>query len=84
MNYYYDEQIDDCPIHKDQQSDLSFTLELSIPIGFDKPHAHWVGTSPDNRFAFVPDLGMDQVVIYRLNARDFDVLEFDFVKVHQI
>jgi len=41
MNYYYDEQTDNCPIHKDQQTDLSFTLELSIPIGFDKPHAHW-------------------------------------------
>lgn len=34
----------------------------------DKPHAHWIGTSPDNRFVFVPDLGMDQVVIYRLDA----------------
>jgi 6-phosphogluconolactonase len=33
----------------------------------DKPHAHWVGTSPDNRFVFVPDLGMDQVLIYRLD-----------------
>ena len=29
----------------------------------DNPHAHWVGTSPDNRFVFVPDLGMDKVVI---------------------
>ena len=27
-------------------------------------HAHWTGFSPDNRFAFVPDLGLDQVVIY--------------------
>jgi len=33
----------------------------------DKPHAHWVGTSPDNRFVFVPDLGMDRVVIYQLD-----------------
>ena len=32
-----------------------------------KPHAHWAGVSPDNRFAFVPDLGMDKVVIYRLD-----------------
>lgn len=31
----------------------------------DAPHAHWVGFSPDNRFAFVPDLGLDQVVIYK-------------------
>lgn len=34
----------------------------------DKPHAHWVGTSPDNRFVFVPDLGMDQVLIYALDV----------------
>jgi len=32
------------------------------------PHAHWVGTSPDNRFVFVPDLGLDRVVIYRLDV----------------
>lgn len=30
-------------------------------------HAHWVGFAPDNRFAFVPDLGLDQVVIYRVD-----------------
>ena len=34
----------------------------------NSPHAHWTGTSPDNRFAFVPDLGLDKVVIYKLNA----------------
>lgn len=34
----------------------------------DKSHAHWVGTSPDNRFAFVPDLGLDKVAIYQLDA----------------
>jgi 6-phosphogluconolactonase len=34
----------------------------------DASHAHWTGVSPDNRFAFVPDLGLDQVVIYRLDA----------------
>jgi 6-phosphogluconolactonase len=31
------------------------------------PHAHWVGTDPGNRFLFVPDLGMDQVVIYEMD-----------------
>ncbi len=31
-------------------------------------HAHWTGTSPDDRFAFVPDLGMDRVVIWKLDA----------------
>ncbi|MCH8219352.1 MAG: lactonase family protein, partial [Planctomycetes bacterium] len=34
----------------------------------DKSHAHWVGTSPDNRFVFVPDLGLDKVAIYQLDA----------------
>lgn len=49
--------------------------ELATPAGSgvvprrqDAPHAHWVGTSPDNRFVFVPDLGMDKVVIYQLDA----------------
>jgi 6-phosphogluconolactonase len=32
------------------------------------PHAHAVVLSPDNRFLFVPDLGMDQVKIYRVDA----------------
>jgi 6-phosphogluconolactonase len=31
------------------------------------PHAHQVVLSPDNRFAFVPDLGMDSVMIYRFD-----------------
>jgi 6-phosphogluconolactonase len=32
------------------------------------PHAHWVGFSPDNQFAFVPDLGLDKVMIYKVDA----------------
>lgn len=39
-----------------------------VPRRQDSPHAHWVGTSPDNRFAFVPDLGLDQVVIWKLDV----------------
>jgi len=31
------------------------------------PHAHQVVLSPDNRFAFVPDLGLDSVMIYRFD-----------------
>jgi 6-phosphogluconolactonase len=31
------------------------------------PHAHAVTLSPDNRFVFVPDLGLDQVLSYRLD-----------------
>ena len=36
----------------------------------DSPHPHWTGYSPDGRFAFVPDLGLDQIVIYRVNEND--------------
>ena len=32
-------------------------------------HPHWVGTSPDNRFMFVPDLGKDAVVVYQLDTK---------------
>lgn len=33
----------------------------------DKPHPHSVTISPDNRFAFVADLGLDRVLAYRLD-----------------
>lgn len=39
----------------------------------DASHAHWVGFSPDNRFAFVPDLGLDQVVIYQIDAANSQI-----------
>jgi 6-phosphogluconolactonase len=32
------------------------------------PHAHWIGTSPDNRFALVADLGLDQILAYHFNS----------------
>jgi 6-phosphogluconolactonase len=32
------------------------------------PHAHWIGTSPDNRFVLAADLGLDEVLTYRFNA----------------
>ncbi|MBN2293758.1 MAG: lactonase family protein, partial [Pirellulales bacterium] len=31
------------------------------------PHPHWVGVDPTNRFLLVPDLGMDRVMIYRMD-----------------
>ncbi len=31
------------------------------------PHAHQAAVSPDNRLLFVPDLGIDKVMIYRFN-----------------
>ncbi len=32
------------------------------------PHAHWIGTSPDNRFALAVDLGLDEVLTYRFDS----------------
>ena len=34
----------------------------------EAPHAHWVETSPDNRFALVADLGLDEVLIFQFDA----------------
>ncbi len=32
------------------------------------PHAHSINVSPDDKFAFVADLGLDKVLVYRLDA----------------
>jgi 6-phosphogluconolactonase len=47
------------------------------------PHAHGVFLSADNRFLFVPDLGLDQVMQYRLNAAKSSIAPNDppFAKV---
>jgi len=34
----------------------------------DGPHAHWIETSRDNRFALAADLGLDEVLVYKFNA----------------
>ncbi len=44
----------------------------------DAPHAHWTGFSPDQRFAFVPDLGMDKVVIYEVDTAKSKVEQHGF------
>ena len=49
-----------------------------VPGRQSKPHAHWVGTSPDNQFVFVPDLGLDKVMIYRLDAQRADLTPHGF------
>jgi 6-phosphogluconolactonase len=32
------------------------------------PHGHWIGVSPDNRFALAADLGLDDVLVYHFDA----------------
>lgn len=34
----------------------------------EAPHAHSINVSPDNRYAFAADLGLDKVLIYRFDA----------------
>jgi 6-phosphogluconolactonase len=47
------------------------------------PHAHSVNISPDDRFAFVADLGLDKIMIYRLDVDKGTITPNDpaFVKV---
>jgi 6-phosphogluconolactonase len=47
------------------------------------PHAHWVGTSPDNRFALAVDLGLDQVIVYGFDSSTgiFTTMLSGFAKV---
>lgn len=33
----------------------------------DGPHAHWIETSEGNRFAYVSDLGLDRILIYKFD-----------------
>jgi 6-phosphogluconolactonase len=33
------------------------------------PHPHYIGYSPDGRFAFVPDLGLDKIMIYKVDEK---------------
>jgi len=44
----------------------------------DAPHPHWVGFSPDGRFALVPDLGLDGIVIYRVNLAKLELERHGF------
>ena len=38
------------------------------------PHAHGVFLSPDNRFVFVPDLGLDQIRSYKINPATAELI----------
>lgn len=33
------------------------------------PHAHWIETTSDNRFAIAVDLGLDELLVYRFDAK---------------
>ncbi|AFK03143.1 protein of unknown function DUF2394 [Emticicia oligotrophica DSM 17448] len=41
----------------------------------EKPHVHSVNISPNNRDVFVPDLGIDKIMTYSLNAQNGKLVE---------
>ena len=41
----------------------------------DKPHPNWTGFSPDGKFSFVPDLGLDQIVVYKVDESNPSISE---------
>lgn len=50
----------------------SFFQHVGSSVNPDRqkePHAHCIVVSPDNRFVFAADLGLDQVLSYRLEAK---------------
>lgn len=40
----------------------------SDPQRQEAPHAHSIDLSPDNRFAYVDDLGLDELMVYKFDA----------------
>jgi 6-phosphogluconolactonase len=49
----------------------------------EKPHAHSIDLSPDNRFAMVDDLGLDKLLVYKFDSAKGSLTPNDppFVKV---
>jgi 6-phosphogluconolactonase len=61
------------PVHDDGTLGTASGFVQHSGSGPDKerqegPHAHWIGTSPDNRFALAADLGLDQVLVYGFDS----------------
>jgi 6-phosphogluconolactonase len=50
----------------------AFVQHVGSSVNKDRqagPHAHWIETTPDNRFAIAVDLGLDELLVYRFNAK---------------
>jgi len=53
------------------------------PLRQEGPHAHWIETTADNRFAIAADLGLDKLLVYRFEPTRGSVTPSDpaFAKV---
>ncbi len=74
------------PVHDDGTLGESSSFVQHAGSGADaklKPHAHDITISADNRFVLVNDLGLDQILVYRLDAAKGTVVPNDppFVKL---
>ena len=63
----------DLPIEKDGSlgKAISFFQHVGGSVNPERqkePHSHSIVVSPDNRFAFAADLGLDKVLIYKVDA----------------
>jgi 6-phosphogluconolactonase len=45
-----------------------------VPNRQKSPHPHWCGFSPCGKFALVPDLGLDQIVTYRIKYNPLELI----------
>ena len=70
------------PINKDGSlseaaSAIQHTGSSVNPQRQKEPHAHSINLSPDNRFAYVADLGIDKIMVYKLNSESGKLLPND-------
>jgi 6-phosphogluconolactonase len=70
---YNDGSVVSLPIRQDGSLGEAVSLVRHRGSSVDKerqegPHAHSIVASPDNRFACAADLGLDQVLVYKLDA----------------
>ncbi|HVU35151.1 MAG TPA: lactonase family protein [Opitutaceae bacterium] len=68
---YGDGYVASIPIHSDGTLGSPFVVPHTghgpNPMRQEKPHVHCVTPSPDNRFVFVCDLGLDKIFTYALD-----------------
>ncbi|MFA6568014.1 MAG: lactonase family protein [Victivallales bacterium] len=58
-------------------SSIQHTGSSVNPQRQKEPHAHSINFSPDNRFAYVADLGLDKIMVYRLDPESGKLLPND-------
>ncbi|QEG20655.1 lactonase family protein [Mariniblastus fucicola] len=63
--------IDDDGLLEDSVQEIRHTGGSNVvPRRQKSPHPHYAEVSPDNQFVFVPDLGLDQLVVYKLDLEN--------------